>query len=69
MGGVFGLDILGIGASSDYLPIVTNRNERNIYRTTDPSYLNPSSEGFQRLNHFASTGLYQIQMRLRMSEL
>jgi hypothetical protein len=52
--GTFGADILGIGASVDYLPRFTNLNERNIYRTTSPAFLNPSSEGFGRMNSFVS---------------
>ncbi len=60
MAGVFGMDILGIGAYYDYLPYVTNRNELRVFRVSDPNLLTPASEGFQRLNSFSSYGIHLI---------
>jgi hypothetical protein len=54
---IFGMDILGIGAAFNYLATLTTRNERYIYSTTSASLLTSNSDGFIRMNSFASTGI------------
>ncbi len=53
-GGVFAMDILDSGAYFNYLPELTLGNDLNLFRIHDPVFLTQTSEGFQRLNSFAS---------------
>jgi hypothetical protein len=60
MGGVFGVDIPGQGASS-YLIYATNFQDRNIYRAYGVGNLNPSGQGFQRMTNFVANGTVMFE--------